>query len=92
MSHGSPANSWGEAAVPRDDHKECKNICTFLSVLAQEVLQFRGNCARRQGYKATFPRFELPEDYQSKAFHLYDADEIGRRLEPNSIQLGRLHS
>ena len=69
-----------------------KNVSLFpLTFPAQKVLHLRSAGARRQKRPQTLQSLELPKHDESEALHLHNADAFGRRLEPDSVQLVRLH-
>jgi len=46
----------------------------------------------RQERSSSIPGEQLPEHDAREAVHLHDADETGRRLEPDPVQPVRLHA
>ena len=55
--------------------------------LAQKVFHFRSVGIGRQKYQKKIQSQQLSEYYSSETVHLHNAYEIGRRLEPDPVQL-----
>ena len=70
------------------------SICSCFSpasIIVEEVLHIRGASAGRQEREEKIQSLQLPKHHQSEALHLHDAHEVGRRVEPDPVQLVWLH-
>ena len=60
-------------------------------ILAEEIFYIWSSSFRRQERTSKIQSIKLSVNNASEAIHLYNANEIGWGMEPNSIQLVRLY-